>query len=413
MDVAWMNTTPVEDKYETLDVIGNGVYGTVYQARDRETNEIVAMKRLRLDDDFGDGIPAHVIREVSLLRDFVHPNIVQLLNIQISGLSDYNLIFEYMDMDLYRKLKTHRQNDELMPMHELVKYSQQLLDGIHACHIRMIIHRDLKPQNILIGPSGLKICDFGLARICSLPIKPYTHDVVTLWYRAPEILLGAQKYGPEVDIWSAGCIIGEIAKGLPMFAGDSEIGTIFKQIQLLGSPDETNWPGLTNLENWKSTFPKWRSTKFKSVYDSRPEMGEQGLNLLSTLLSMNPTTRSTSRRAKNHPFFAHQNQLFAQQSMEPETQQGQQAPHQAPQEGLQSGPVQAQQQEQHSGQHQAPQQERQPGPAQVQQPVQPGQHQAPLQALQELQEESQSGPVQEQQPGQQPGQHQATQQIAI
>jgi len=356
MDVEWMNTTPVEDKYETLGVVGNGVYGTVYKARDRETNQIVAMKRLRLDDDFGDGIPSHVIREVSLLRDFVHPNIVQLLNIQISGLSDYNLIFEYMDMDLHRKLKSYRQNDELMPMHDLVTYSRQLLDGIHACHIRMIIHRDLKPQNVLIGPSGLKICDFGLARICSLPVKPYTHDVVTLWYRAPEILLGAQKYGPEVDIWSAGCIIGEIAKGHPMFAGDSEIGTIFKQIQLLGSPDDTTWPGLTQLEHWKDTFPKWSSTKFKPIYDSRPEMGEQGLNLLSNLLSMNPTTRSTSRRAKNHPFFAQQTQLLAQQSMEQATQQGQQqAPEQASQERPPSELVEVQHQVQQTG-HQAPQQ---------------------------------------------------------
>jgi len=348
MDVAWMNTAPLEDKYETLGIIGNGVYGTVYRARDKETNDIVAMKRLRLDDDAGDGIPAHVIREVSLLRDFAHPNIVQLLNVQISGLSDYNLIFEYMDMDLYRLLKSHRQKDELLPMQQLVQYSKQLLDGIHACHVRMIIHRDLKPQNILVGPSGLKICDFGLARICSLPTKPYTHDVVTLWYRAPEILLGAQKYGTEVDIWSAGCIIGEIARGLPLFPGDSEIGTIFKQFQLLGSPDDTACPGLTQLEHWRSTFPKWSSTKFKPIYDSRPELGEQGLSLLSTLLRMDPATRSTSRRAKNHPFFTQQTQLLAQQSMEQATQQGQlAAPEQAPREGPQPGHVQAQ--------HQAPQ----------------------------------------------------------
>merc|ERR550532_390726 len=142
-----------------------------------------------------------------------------------------------------------------MPFENVLRYSQELLSGIHGCHVRLIIHRDLKPQNILIGKDGLKICDFGLARNFSLPIKPYTHDVITLWYRAPELLLGAEKYGPEVDIWSAGCIIAEMASGYPTFPGDSEIGTIFKIMKFVGSPTEETWPGYHTLEHWKKTFP--------------------------------------------------------------------------------------------------------------------------------------------------------------
>lgn len=215
----------LEDRYEKLGVIGSGVFGTVYKARDRETDAIVAMKHLHLEgSDLCDGVPAQVIREVSLLRDFVHPNIAELRNIQINGLGDYDLILEYIDVELHTLLRQHRKDKDFMPMDQVTRYTQDLLNGIHACHVRLIIHRDLKPQNILIGKDGLKICDFGLARVYSLPIKLYTHDVVTLWYRAPEILLGVPKYGPEVDIWSAGCIVAEMATCYPTFPGDSEIG---------------------------------------------------------------------------------------------------------------------------------------------------------------------------------------------
>merc|ERR1719369_631802 len=192
-----------------------------------------------------------------------------------------------------------------MLMDKVARYSHDLLKGVHACHVRLIIHRDLKPQTLLIGKGGLKICDFGLARIYSLPVKPYTHDVVTLWYRAPEILLGAQKYGPEVDLWSSGCIIAEMATCYPTFPGDSEIGTVFEILKLLGSPTEDTWPGFSKqLEYWKNTFPRWAPANLESIRQMRPELGEAGLSLLSSLLCLNPQARLNSRRAINHPFFA-------------------------------------------------------------------------------------------------------------
>mmetsp|Transcript_99464 Transcript_99464/g.281722 ORF Transcript_99464/g.281722 Transcript_99464/m.281722 type:complete len:315 (+) Transcript_99464:109-1053(+) len=297
--------TEIEERYDKLDAIGTGVYGTVYQARDTESGEIVAMKCLHLDEsELSDGVPAHVIREVALLRDLVHPSIVQLLGVYSTGMSGYQLVFEYIETDLHKVLKAHRKAGEPMPMEQVTRYSQELLNGIHACHTHLILHRDLKPQNILIGGDGLKICDFGLARIFSLPLKPYTHDVITLWYRAPEIMLGAQQYGPEVDLWSAGCIIAEIATCYPVFPGDSEIGTIFKQLKLLGHPTEETWPGFSQLEHWKRTFPRWQPTNLKPILDMRPEIGEVGIDLLGKLLSLNPQGRLTSRRAKSHPFFA-------------------------------------------------------------------------------------------------------------
>jgi len=299
------DSTNLDDRYEKLCTIGNGMFGTVYKARDRETDEIVAIKHLHLDAaDVCDGVPASVIREVSLLRDFVHPNIARLLSIEVGGMGDYNLVLEYVDLELHKVLRNARKEGTPLPMEQVASYSRDLLNGIHACHVRLIIHRDLKPQNILVGKDGLKICDFGLARVYSLPVKHYTHNVITMWYRAPEILLGSQKYGPEVDIWSAGCIVAEIGTSFPMFPGDSEIGTIFKILQTVGTPTEETWQGFSKLMYWKESFPKWRPTGLEPIRQARPEFGEAGMDLLRRLLEMNPQTRLSSRRAKSHPFVA-------------------------------------------------------------------------------------------------------------
>jgi serine/threonine protein kinase len=288
-----------EQRYEPLDVVGSGVFGTVFLATDRETNEQVALKRIGLDEGNHDGGPAHVIREVSLLRDFVHPNIVQLKDLEITD-NGFQLIFEYVPDDLHQVLKGLRREGAQLPMAKVLGYSQDLLSGIHACHSQLIIHRDLKPQNVLIHPvRGLKICDFGLSRTFSPSNKAYTPEVITLWYRGPELLLGQLQYGPEVDLWSAGCIIAEMATSYPTFPGDSEIGTIFKIMQLLGSPTEATWPGFEKaLPLWKPCFPRWPPTDLASVYKRRPEFGGAGMDLLHGLLAMNPASRLTSRKAK-------------------------------------------------------------------------------------------------------------------
>jgi len=214
------------------------------------------------------------------------------------------LVFEYVDDDLHRVLKSYRHARQLMPMHQVVKYAGDLLNGCQACHLRLIIHRDLKPQNILVSRDGLKICDFGLARMFSPPLKAYTHDVITLWYRSPEILLGTTIYGPEVDMWSAGCCIAEMATCQPLFPGDSEIGTIFKILRLLGTPTEQTWPGFSKLEHWKTSFPQWPPTDLETLLEVRPELGELGLDLLRGLLCLNPQARLPARRAKAHALLA-------------------------------------------------------------------------------------------------------------
>jgi len=293
----------INDRYEHLKIVEAGAYGTVRKARNRMTGEIVAIKQLHVDEHLSEGIPAYVIRDVSFLRSLEHPNVVKMIDMHISGVQDYNLIFEYLESDLYRVLKNNRMTGVQMHMEHVLRYSHQLLSGLQACHARLILHRDLKPQNLLIGRDGLKIGDFGLARTFALPLRPYTHDVVTLWYRAPEILLGLRQYGTSVDIWSVGCIIAEMAVGLPIFQGDSQIGTIFKIMKLLGTPTNEIWPGLSELQHWKTTFPYWPVTDLEPLRERRPELSEDGMDLLMQLLCWSPQARITSRRAKGHRVF--------------------------------------------------------------------------------------------------------------
>eukprot|EP00443_Scrippsiella_acuminata_P045327 CAMPEP_0115326320 /NCGR_PEP_ID=MMETSP0270-20121206/83508_1 /TAXON_ID=71861 /ORGANISM="Scrippsiella trochoidea, Strain CCMP3099" /LENGTH=318 /DNA_ID=CAMNT_0002746615 /DNA_START=37 /DNA_END=993 /DNA_ORIENTATION=+ len=294
-------------KFERLDMIGSGVYGKVYQARNRETGEIVALKTLCYAESEEDGVPPHIIREGSILMSFEHPNVVRLFHVYLSSPTEYHLVLEYIETDLHQVIKQRRVTGTTMPLQQLINYSHHLLCGIHACHVRLIAHRDLKPQNVLVSRDGLKICDFGLSRWFSAPWQPqnYTHEVITLWYRAPEVLLGGRSdtYGPEVDMWSAGCVIAEMATSYPMFPGESEISTIFRVMKALGTPTEETWPGHSQLENWSSKFPQWPSTGLALFLNRTPELGVNGGELLKGLLVMNPEGRLNARRAKNHAWF--------------------------------------------------------------------------------------------------------------
>jgi len=161
------------------------------------------------------------------------------------------LVFEYLDFDLRKLLRTRKLTEA-----ECLSYLQQILSGLLMCHSNRIIHRDLKPQNILIDKNGnVKLADFGLARGFTNPLLALTHDVVTLWYRAPEILLGQANYTPSVDIWSVGCIYGEMLTGQPFLEGDSKIGQLFQIFRVFGTPSEAVWPGVSSLPDFKRSWP--------------------------------------------------------------------------------------------------------------------------------------------------------------
>ena len=178
----------------------------------------------------------------------------------------------------------------------------QILNAISYCHSQRILHRDLKPQNILIDQENtVKLADFGLARAYYLPIRTYTHEVITLWYRAPEILLGQQIYSGTVDIWSVGCIFYEMAQKKPLFYGDSEIDQIFKIFQILGTPNENIWKGINDLPDFKTSFPKWKK---KDITVLASNLDLLGIDLLEKMIALDPLSRISAREALEHVIYA-------------------------------------------------------------------------------------------------------------
>ncbi|KAK6936490.1 Protein kinase domain, partial [Dillenia turbinata] len=271
--------------YEKVEKIGEGTYGVVYKARDRVTNETIALKKIRLEQE-DEGVPSTAIREISLLKEMQHGNIVRKLRSRLQDVVHSEkrlyLVFEYLDLDLKKHMDS---SPEFSKDARLIKmFLYQILRGIAYCHSHRVLHRDLKPQNLLIDrrTNALKLADFGLARAFGIPVRTFTHEVVTLWYRAPEILLGSRHYSTPVDVWSVGCIFAEMVNQRPLFPGDSEIDELFKIFRVMGTPNEDTWPGVTSMPDFKSAFPKWP---------------------LKKMLCLDPSRRITARSALEHDYF--------------------------------------------------------------------------------------------------------------
>lgn len=282
--------------FNCFEKIGEGTYGVVYKAEDKNTKRTVALKKIRLKKET-EGVPSTALREISLLKELNHPNIVQLEDVVYCDQKLY-LVFEYLELDLKKLLETRSAG---LSMRTAKSYLYQLLRGLSYCHSRCILHRDLKPQNLLVDNEGnIKLADFGLARAFDVPLKVYTHEIVTLWYRAPEVLLGTKIYSTAVDVWSIGCIFAEMLTRRPLFSGDSEIDQLFRVFRTLGTPDEESWPGCSKLGDYKSTFPKWAPQDMTTIL---PMLDMEGHDLLSKLLTYEPESRISAKRALVHPFF--------------------------------------------------------------------------------------------------------------
>ncbi|KAM4123480.1 hypothetical protein ACJW30_01G163300 [Castanea mollissima] len=282
------------DSYDKLSKVGQGTYSNVYKARDRDTNKIVALKKVRFDISQPDSVK-FMAREMIFLHKLDHPNIIKLQGLATSRMHySLYLVFDFMETDLATIIF---RREERLTESQVKCYMHQLLSGLKYCHDSGIIHRDIKAANILIDKNGvLKIADFGLANNYRTN-NPLTNRVVTLWYRAPELLLGAIHYKDGIDLWSAGCLLAEMLSGTAIMPGKTEVEQIDMIFRLCGTPSEEYWEKL-------KLHKKFRLPKYKrSLENAFRKFPESSLGLLRTLLALDPTHRGSASSALQDEFF--------------------------------------------------------------------------------------------------------------
>ncbi|MED6108698.1 hypothetical protein PIB30_026541 [Stylosanthes scabra] len=258
-------------EFEMIKKINEGTYGVVYKAKDKKMGEIVALKKVKMNLD-KEGFPLTSLREMNILLSFNHPSIVDVKEVVVD---DFDGVFM----------------------------------GVDYLHDNWVLHRDLKTSNILLNNKGeLKICDFGLSRQYGSPLKPYTPLVVTLRYRAPELLLGTKEYSTAIDMWSVGCIMAELVTRETLFKGKNEVEQLDQIFRTLGTPEENIWPGLSKLPGSKAKFVKQPYNMLRkkfpvASFTGQPVLSESGFDLLSRLLTYDPEKRITAKDALLHDWF--------------------------------------------------------------------------------------------------------------
>ncbi|CAH2319972.1 cyclin-dependent kinase 11A isoform X1 [Pelobates cultripes] len=288
------------EEFQCLNRIEEGTYGVVYRAKDRKTDEIVALKRLKMEKE-KEGFPITSLREINTILKAQHPNIVTVREIVVgSNMDKIYIVMNYVEHDLKSLMETMKQ--PFLPG-EVKTLMIQLLRGVRHLHDNWILHRDLKTSNLLLSHAGiLKVGDFGLAREYGSPLKSYTPIVVTLWYRAPELLLGAKEYSTAIDMWSVGCIFGELLTQKPLFPGKSDIDQINKIFKDLGTPSEKIWPGYNELPAVKKiTFTEYPYNNLRKRFGAL--LSDQGFDLMNKFLTYCPAKRINSEDGLKHEYF--------------------------------------------------------------------------------------------------------------
>ncbi|MCO5565815.1 hypothetical protein L7F22_019490 [Adiantum nelumboides] len=292
--------------YERLNQIEEGSYGVVFRARDRSSGEIVALKKLKMDQE-KNGFPITSLREIRTLMEAKHENVVRVREIVVGEtLTQIFIVMDFIEHDLKTLLQT--QNMPFLAS-EIKTILHQLLSATALLHRNWIIHRDLKTSNLLMNNRGqIKLADFGLARMYGDPPmdeEEMTRLVVTLWYRAPELLLGTQRYDTAIDIWSVGCIFAELINKEPLFCGKNETDQIIKIFKLLGQPSEDIWHGFSKLPNAKNIFGNSHSIAqpFSKLRQTFKYSTENCIDLLQKMLTYDPERRITAEQALQHPYF--------------------------------------------------------------------------------------------------------------
>jgi len=288
-------------RYEKIDFLGEGQFATVYKARDKlsPTGRIVAVKKIKLGSraEVKDGINRTALREIKLLQELHHNNVIELVDV-FGHKSNVSIVMDFMDTDLEIIIKDP--GIVLTPAN-IKSYTLQTLLGLEYLHNNWILHRDLKPNNLLVDSKGcLKLGDFGLARQFGSPTRIYTHMVVTRWYRAPELLFGAKNYGVGVDIWAVGCILAELLLRVPFLAGETDLDQLGKIFLCMGTPTEDTWPGVTQLPDYIQ-FKHSPGTPLADIFTAA---GDDLLHLLEHLVKLCPLKRFDSTTALKSSYFS-------------------------------------------------------------------------------------------------------------
>ncbi|RLN58601.1 hypothetical protein BBJ28_00009106 [Nothophytophthora sp. Chile5] len=302
------------DCYARIGKIDEGTYGVVSKARDKVSGDVVALKQVKMSADVSqEGFPVTALRETNVLLSLDHPNIIQVREMVVGSTPDkIYMVMDYAENDLKQVMETKLKAPFLQSE---VKYLlQSLLSAVAYMHERWYIHRDLKTSNLLYDARGvLKVCDFGLARKYGSPLRTYTQLVVTLWYRAPELLLGTERYSTAVDMWSVGCIFAEMLLMKPLFPGRGELDQTDQIFKLLGAPSEENWPGVEqDVPNANvSARGKWpRHSRLRDKFPlaatfsgSGCSLSKAGFDLLGRMLALSPRERISAKDALAHEYF--------------------------------------------------------------------------------------------------------------
>lgn len=295
-------------KFINYEKIGNGGYGVIYKATSIENGKIYALKQMDIPDD-NEGIQASSIREICILRELRHPNIIQLSDV-IFVYPKITLVLEYCLCDLKQYIK---KNPNLLP-NTIQRFCREILLGIEYLHDKHILHRDLKPQNLLVSlENQIKISDFGLSRIENIPVKKYAHEAASLWYRSPDAILGSTNYKFSLDMWAVGCILAEMVLENPLFRGNSINNQMDKIFRILGYPTQESWPSMELYPLTNSIIQKipnktdYESKSFDDFLEKNQilmqKLGKNGVSLLKSLLEYEPSRRITARQALQHPYF--------------------------------------------------------------------------------------------------------------
>jgi serine/threonine protein kinase len=293
--------------YQKIEKLGSGAYGTVYKALMKKNQKIVAVKRIKINLDT-EGIPSSALREISILRNLHHENIEKILDIITTDTKLY-MVLEFIEFDLQSFFEKLSQEPKITNYshEELIKIIlKQILKGVEYLHSKKIIHRDLKPQNVLINKDlTIKLADFGLSRKLSFEKRPYTQEVLSLWYRAPELLLGSNIYNEAIDIWSIGCIFGFLILKNTLFEGENEIDQLNKIMKFLGTPNFSQIPYYYNFNLNNYQFMYYPQSDFSEKFNN---FDENGIDLLKKMLNYDPELRISCKEALAHPYFINKNE---------------------------------------------------------------------------------------------------------